>query len=525
MPLLSLPSLALILGPFGSGKTSLLRYLILENIQNIVGMVVFSNTGKDTWNTNYSFVNQRYVYDEWDETLIPKLIELGRKIKKANPNHHLLLVFDDSIGMAKSMFTNKDSKRLLTTLRHYNISIVISVHQLQVEVSTLIRNNLKDIFLFQQSEVNGLKLLADTWGKPSNNLNDPKEFINKVSTLPKNTFMHYNKESHEWKSGQCPYPIPEYRVYLHPEDMNADVLVLPGNSPNYNLESIEKTADQLVESDAEEDTRDLYRKEAYPDGEEEEGQEGEEVDFLDDLAKDLREPEKKKEEKQTKRKASEESSEKTAKKAKKDAATALLEQIDDNQNEEKLAKEDMVIRHRILNMLKYVQTAPGNPDRTLLNAREPGFLTQNFDVMSYAELKDAYKIFCNHKHLHGMISGIQNRYDGIEHVVHQFARHALGFDGDPSFLTGHLKEMKHEAVLSALAKSNPYKKLAPEPLDQLINIAMPVGTTLYGLYQFQTKKTEHEKQLDQTMSETEVEGYMSMLAPPPTSPLYRSNEE
>ena len=103
MPLLTLPSLGLIVAPFGSGKTSLVKYLILEQAEKFVGVVIFSNTGRDAWEANYAFLNPLLIYDQWDEEVINKLCALGKRIKKANPDHHLLLIFDDSIGKPSSL--------------------------------------------------------------------------------------------------------------------------------------------------------------------------------------------------------------------------------------------------------------------------------------------------------------------------------------------------------------------------------------------------------------------------------------
>lgn len=53
----------------------------------------------------------------------------------------------------------------VTTLWHYNISIVVSLHQLQVETTTLLHNNFKGIFFFAQHELNDLKILTNMCNK------------------------------------------------------------------------------------------------------------------------------------------------------------------------------------------------------------------------------------------------------------------------------------------------------------------------------------------------------------------------
>lgn len=503
--LLSFPTLALILGPFESGKTSLLKYLILENISNIVCIVIFSNTGRDTYESNYGFVNERYVYSEWDSDIIDKLIRLGKKIKRANPKHELLVVFDDSIGMAKNIFSGKESKKLLTTLRHYNISIIISTHQLQSEVTTLIRNNLKDIFLFNQNEPHGIKMLTETWGKSSTNLNEPKEFQNTLLALPKNNFLHYNKNTRVWKTGTIPYPLPDFRVYLHPSDHNCDKQVVPGNyfgdeenARSYDLSPVERSPDEL-QSDEEEGNSCLYRNEKGSESGEE---------FIEDLGKDLKENRIEEEEVVPKNK-----------RRRKDAATELLEQIDEpKQLEEKLAnlsKNDLIIRGRILNILKYIQTEPNNPDQLLLNYKEPAFLQQNFDDMDFDQLKDAYRVYCNHKTMNQMIGGVHSKYNMIGDVVTNFARRGLGYEGPTGFLTTKLSGLKHESVLSSLARSHPYKKMEISTVDKILDAAYPVLSGLLSVYNYQQQLNTHNARAQQPIGEEEIRSYINHIPPAP----------
>src|SRR5690348_6066100 len=109
--------------------------------------------------------------------------------------------------MAKGLFKKEETKRLLTTLRHYNISILISTHQLQNEVSTLVRNNTQNLFLFQQNESYGMQIAYDTWGKCATNSLDKTEFETIIRQLPKHQFMLFNKGTSTWTEGTAPYPL------------------------------------------------------------------------------------------------------------------------------------------------------------------------------------------------------------------------------------------------------------------------------------------------------------------------------
>ena len=99
MSLISLPSISLILSPIGGGKTSLIKFLLLQHIQNIVCCLIFSNTRIDAYEKNYKFLNPKFIRDTWDDNIIPKVLKLAKRIKKHNPEKHIILIFNDSIGI------------------------------------------------------------------------------------------------------------------------------------------------------------------------------------------------------------------------------------------------------------------------------------------------------------------------------------------------------------------------------------------------------------------------------------------
>ena len=144
--------------------------------------------------------------------------------------------------MAKSLFKDQQAKRLITTLQHYNVSLIISIQQIQNEVMTLLRNNANDIFMFAQSENYGIQLIYESYGKPSTNLNNKLEFKDKIMHLQKYIFLHYNQGKQSFQESIIPYnDIPNYRLYLIPEDKNVEnMIVLARNSDNYDLSSVEK---------------------------------------------------------------------------------------------------------------------------------------------------------------------------------------------------------------------------------------------------------------------------------------------
>ena len=207
-----------------------------------------------------TFLNKLYIADEFKAEDLDKLLKLAKKIRSNDPTRKLCVIFDDSVGMAKGLFSGSKAKRLLTTLRHYGISVIVSTQQLQNEVTTLLRNNIQEVFLFAQSEPYGLQLAYDTWGKSSSNLKDKSEFEKCVASLPRHNFLHYSRKTQLWSQGQIPYPLPQFRIYLHPSDLEAQkegMIVLNGNKENYDLSLVERDLSiQQVEAD---DNKPLFR--------------------------------------------------------------------------------------------------------------------------------------------------------------------------------------------------------------------------------------------------------------------------
>lgn len=98
-PLIKFPTIAAVCAPFDSGKTSLVKYLLLQCIAQVACVVIHSQTGESGYAQNYSFVKECYVYSTWNKKIIEEIKKVGRRIKLANPNQYLVWFVDDFIGM------------------------------------------------------------------------------------------------------------------------------------------------------------------------------------------------------------------------------------------------------------------------------------------------------------------------------------------------------------------------------------------------------------------------------------------
>lgn len=147
-----------IIAPIGSGKTSLIKFQLLEHAHEIACCLLWSNIGIVEYDTNYNFVDKRYVRDTWDgpEFLEKAVFAIADQIKNHyNGKKYTVLIFDDCIGMLKGLFEKEETKKLIIELLHYNVVCFVTSHEVQKFVTTLMRNNYTDLFAFANSEPNG----------------------------------------------------------------------------------------------------------------------------------------------------------------------------------------------------------------------------------------------------------------------------------------------------------------------------------------------------------------------------------
>lgn len=523
----TLPTLGIVLAPFNSGKTTLLQYFTLTNAEKIVALVIFSKDGIETYEVNYDIVNRKYVHNQWDADSIEKIINLGRKIKRANRNHHIVVYFDDFIGQTKGFFKTDKAKELITTLRSANCTLIVSSHQLQEEVSTLLRNNGKDIFIFRQSEPNGLKLMWDTWGLRSSQFCGFSEFRDKVVKLPKHHFLHFNTDTNTFTEMKTPHPwncgcgneaehvtnqMPHFRLYQHPDDLQDEekgYKIVYGNKPEYNLSALERHVED-EDNGFFDDGEPLYREEEPKPKEKqkdkEKGKEGVESDEDEDAPishiKALKKAGKRKREELLK----EAEEEKSGKKRKKEGHLQLLDEVNKRRNvmEEQLSEEDAALRLKILKIFKVIQRTD-NHDKEMLNNMDKTFLEQDFDVMPYEVLLKAYTTYCDEKEMNKVIYGTASRYQIAKNIIHNAARTILDYQGDPNVFTSHLDIAKHDSIVQAIAESQPGMKIKVSGVDQFLQLAGPIGTAMYAYWTQKKKKEKHDDKLNSEVPRAEAD--------------------
>lgn len=88
-PLFKFPALVNVVSPYEGGKTTLIKYLLLQHAAEITCVVVFSTSGYDSYETDYSFTHKRYVNVKFKPGCLDAIRRLGKRIKKRTSNSTL----------------------------------------------------------------------------------------------------------------------------------------------------------------------------------------------------------------------------------------------------------------------------------------------------------------------------------------------------------------------------------------------------------------------------------------------------
>jgi hypothetical protein len=421
------------------------------------------------------------------------------------------------------------------------------MHQIQGRTSTLVRNNItvcdsfihihiyiyiylhyifQDVFLFQQTEKNGIDLMYETFGSPSKNVNQKHAFKKMISELPQHHFAHYNRIERVWTTHTLPHPLPNFRIYLHKEDAEAvdeGMQVIFGNKENYSLKVLETEVGEIEQEEELVDTGPLFENGSKGSDEDDDGEEpvqteNEYADPDDDVLRLIGADLKGDKNNNKKRKTTDEKSVVVSKKKQKKEESLLTKiglEAEETPEESDLSLEDKIINYRMRGIFRYVKYQD-NPDKDMLNQADPDFLKQDFQTMPYEELKGQFRSFDSMKSLHGLLQGVHNKYSALELISTAAVSKAFGDDpAIPLLVHSYFRDSKHGEIMNALAKSNPYSRSAePDLLTRLVNNIFPIGMTVYSLYTAKAMKIQLDEQLSKPFSEDEANLYNDMVVKP-----------
>ena len=151
-----------VVGTCGSGKSYLIKYMLRSMRRSFNFVVVFSNTAGFT--KDYEFLNEigmpHAIHSSLNiETITAKVMEIQKKNRLQNRLRNVLIIFDDCFG---NVGNSKIFKNLVSTYRHYNISIIFSTQYVS-GATTFLREISNYVVIFNQRTQNALRLTYENY--------------------------------------------------------------------------------------------------------------------------------------------------------------------------------------------------------------------------------------------------------------------------------------------------------------------------------------------------------------------------
>jgi hypothetical protein len=158
------PTLILLLGKSKSGKSHLTKYLLqYYTLEKPIWQFGLCLTGSP-YNHEYTFLPDHAVH-EYNEDILESYINELKTRKDESKGEKMpasFLILDDCLGLISKTAAWQN---LLSTYRHLNITIFLSVQYLKTEASsTLVREQAGIVCAFKSTNINVINCLYDYFG-------------------------------------------------------------------------------------------------------------------------------------------------------------------------------------------------------------------------------------------------------------------------------------------------------------------------------------------------------------------------
>jgi ABC-type dipeptide/oligopeptide/nickel transport system ATPase component len=208
-----------IIGTCGSGKSFLLRNLIYQFSKKDMFKfgIVFTGT---SFNTDYQFMPDGAVHSDYSEAKLEKYISRLRSWLEVNQGQKLppnFLILDDLLGRIKinsNIFNN-----LISTFRHFNMTIFITSQYFVKNISTLLRELTDVAFIFRTRFKNSKESLYNAYGQLLDSQDEFDEVLNEA-TKEKHSCLCYQARKEYKEESYCSFQAP-------PDDLNFKLKFIP----------------------------------------------------------------------------------------------------------------------------------------------------------------------------------------------------------------------------------------------------------------------------------------------------------
>jgi hypothetical protein len=144
------PHLGLFLAKRNSGKSYLMRYLLLQLTKAKRFSWVFVISPTAIYNKEWDLVGEDHVSGEFNSDWVLALMTSMGKMRMKDPTYEGLLILDDCLASVR--LDDPVLKQLYLGGRHYGITVWVSSQHLQTRATTMLRSNVDYCFSFKQPD-------------------------------------------------------------------------------------------------------------------------------------------------------------------------------------------------------------------------------------------------------------------------------------------------------------------------------------------------------------------------------------
>lgn len=144
----------------GSGKSTLMADILYHHRHIPAGIVVSAT--EESSNFYGTFVPESFIYNRFDESVIQRLIERQKRLKKERRENSNVFCLLDDIAYDKSVFRKESIRSLAFNGRHLGVLFVLTT-QFSLDLPPALRSNCDFIFVFQDNNVSNQKRIYDAY--------------------------------------------------------------------------------------------------------------------------------------------------------------------------------------------------------------------------------------------------------------------------------------------------------------------------------------------------------------------------
>jgi tRNA uridine 5-carbamoylmethylation protein Kti12 len=206
---INIPSIIIISGKPGSGKSHLIKYWLFMNKKKFDFGIVLTKTSFDD---GYTYIPKDFIHPDYDENVIQSLMKIQKKLIKDDIHKNVFLIIDDCLTKE---FNTEIFQDLITQSRHYNITIIICTQYIY-KVNPTIRECANYAIIFRQSTGRSLEALYESFGQHFEKLDTFSRYITDNTYDHQFIFVDINSQSDNineiYKVYKVQEVIPKFKV-------------------------------------------------------------------------------------------------------------------------------------------------------------------------------------------------------------------------------------------------------------------------------------------------------------------------